>query len=242
MNINSSPFAIVIPCFRDAENIPFVVAGLNKYIPHAKIIIVDDSPSSEQKKLQQFAAKHKDLTVMFRTGKLGRGNAVLAGLKKALEDKNITHIFEMDADTSHDPHDIKKFLPLTKKADVVIGSRYVRGSNIENWPKQRIFFSSLINGLFLRLLLNLPLHDYTNGYRMYNRRAAEFLLKTPMKQSGFLLLSETAFVLHHAGFILTEVPITFTDRKYGKSSVGIQELLSSLMGAFTIRFFHEKDR
>ena len=99
--------------------------------------------------------------------------------------------------------------------------------------------SKLINSALLNLLFNLGIHDYTNGYRMYNRRAAEYLLSITLHETGFLLLSESAYQLKRAGFTLAEVPITFTDRKHGVSSVHATDMLVALYGAFRVRFVYK---
>jgi dolichol-phosphate mannosyltransferase len=154
-------------------------------------------------------------------------------------DKNIQYVFEMDADTSHDAKDLTKLLKKKKSADMIIGSRYVPGSKIVNWPKKRLYMSKLINSILLNLLFHIGIHDYTNGYRLYNRKTAEYLLGITLHEKGFLLLSESAYKLKRAGFTMQEVPITFTDRKYGASSVRSRDMLIALYGAFKIRFVYK---
>ncbi len=230
--------AIIIPSYNDAENIPLVVEGIRLVTPRAKIIIVDDSNEHEKKKLRSFARKQKGLQIIERKVKSGRGSAVLDGFKEALLDKHIQYVFEMDADTSHDAKDLTKFLKKKKSADMIIGSRYLPESKIVNWPKRRLFMSKLINSVLLNLLFNLGIHDYTNGYRLYNRKTAEYLLGITLHEKGFLLLSESAYQLKRAGFTLAEIPITFTDRKYGASSVHTIDMFVALFGAFKIRFVY----
>jgi len=231
--------AIIIPSYNDAENIPLVVQGIRSVVPRAKIIIVDDSNRQQKHKLKSFASKQKELIIIERKVKGGRGSAVLDGFKEALLDKNIEYVFEMDADTSHDAKDLTKFLKKKKSADMIIGSRYIKGSKIVNWPKKRLFMSKLINSILLNLLFNIGIHDYTNGYRLYNRKTAEYLLSIALHEKGFLLLSESAYKLKHAGFTIHEVPITFTDRKYGASSVHSKDMFIALYGAFKIRFVYK---
>ncbi len=231
--------AIIIPSYNDAENIPLVVKGIRSVTPRAKIIIVDDSNEQQKKKLRSFAKKQKGLKVVEREGKGGRGSAVLDGFREALLDKSTEYVFEMDADTSHDAKDLTKFLKNKKSADLIIGSRYIKGSKIVNWPKKRLFMSKLINSALLNLLFRLGIHDYTNGYRMYDRKSAEYLLSITLHETGFLLLSETAYKLKRAGFTMSEVPITFTDRKYGVSSVHIKDIFIALYSAFKIRFVYK---
>jgi dolichol-phosphate mannosyltransferase len=230
--------AIIIPSYNDAENIPLVVKGIRSITREAKIIIVDDSNEEQKKKLRSFAKKQKGLQLIERKIKSGRGSAVLDGFREALSDKRIQHVFEMDADTSHSPKDLPKFIKKQGSADLIIGSRYLPTSQIVNWPKRRLFMSRLINSALLNAMFNLGIRDYTNGYRMYNRKAAEYLLGVTLHEKGFLLLSESAYQLKRAGFSITEVPITFTDRKHGVSSVRATDLLTSLYGAFKIRFIY----
>jgi dolichol-phosphate mannosyltransferase len=231
--------AIIIPSYNDAKNIPLVVKGIRLVTPQAKIIIVDDSNEQEKKKLRSFAKTQNKLQIIERKVKSGRGSAVLDGFREALLDKHIQYVFEMDADTSHDAKDITKFLEKKKSADLIIGSRYIPGSKVVNWPKKRLFMSKLINSVLLNLLFNLGIHDYTNGYRLYNRKAAEYLLSITLHEKGFLLLSESAYKLKRAGFNLAEVPITFTDRKYGVSSVHATDMFVALFSAFKVRFIYK---
>ncbi|HUC88271.1 MAG TPA: glycosyltransferase [Candidatus Binatia bacterium] len=231
--------AIIIPSYNDAENIPLVVKGIRLVSPLAKIIIVDDSNEKQKKKLRNFVQKQKGVSLIERVGKGGRGSAVLDGFKAALKDKNIQYVFEMDADTSHTGKDLPKFYENKKTADLIIGSRYLKESKVVNWPKKRLYQSMLINSVLLNALFHLGIRDYTNGYRMYNRKAAKFLIGTTLHEKGFLLLSESAYKLKSAGYSLAEVPITFTDRKYGESSVQPKDLITSLYGAFKIRFIYK---
>ena len=233
--------AIIIPSYNDAENIPLVVKGIRLVTPRAKIFIVDDSNEQEKKKLRSFAKKQDGVQIIERKVKSGRGSAVLDGFREALLDKHIQYVFEMDADTSHSAKDLTKFLNEKQSADMIIGSRYIAESKVVNWPKKRLYMSKFINAVLLNLLFNLGIHDYTNGYRLYNRKAAEYLLGMTLHEKGFLLLSESAYQLKRAGFNLAEVPITFTDRKYGVSSVHATDMLIALFGAFKIRFIYRYD-
>lgn len=227
--------AVIIPSYNDIDNLPLVLAGLEKEIAGATYIIVDDSSAQEKKKIPQLKKQFPQIVVIERKKKSGRGSAVLEGFRYALANKQIAYVIEMDADTSHDPRDLPRFLKKLGKADLIIGSRYQKESHIINWPLQRVIMSSIINKFFLRFLLQLSITDYTNGYRLYARKAAEYLINAKLHETGFLLLSETAFQLKKAGFSIDEVPITFTDRKFGKSSVTFGDLMDNLFGAFRIR-------
>lgn len=235
--MKTSHIAIIIPTINESENIPILLRGIFQNLPDAYVVIVDDSGEKEHKKLQQKIKKQKmNILLLKRTKKSGRGSAVLYGMKEALKNKQIQYFFEMDADLAHDPKELHIFLG-KEKADLVIGSRYLSKSVIMDWPIRRLFLSKLIN-TFLSLWLDLRLSDYTNGYRLYSRKAVTFLLGQHLYEKGFIALSEVAYVLKKNKFTIKEVPITFTDRKYGKSNADIKELISSLKGALRIRFLH----
>jgi len=228
--------AVIIPTYNESSSIDILLKRIYKILPHAKIFIVDDSMLTENKKLKE-KTKNSRVKVISRMQKLGRGSAVMVGFREALKDKDIKYFFEMDADLSHLPAEFPIFFEKIKKenADLVIGSRYLDGSATIDWPKWRIIMSKLAN-LYLNILLNLKLTDYTDGFRLYTRNAVEFLTKEKFKTSGFILLSESSYKLRLNKFVITEVPIHFVDRKYGKSSMGPRELFYSLFGILKVRF------
>ncbi len=228
--------AIIIPTYKEILNITILVKRILTIFPKSKIIIVDDSPREENKTLQKHFQKYKDIVSIYsRFNKYGRGSAVITGFKEALKDKTIDFFFEMDADLAHDPEEIINFLKKRNKADLIIGSRYLYESKITRWPLRRLIMSKAIN-FFLRMWLGLNLSDYTNGFRMYNRKSLEFLCVVPLKEKGFVSLSEIAYKLNCAGFKIAEVPISFTDRRFGKSNAGIREHFNSLIGVMRIPF------
>ncbi len=234
MNLKALRIAIIIPTFKELENITILTKRIIAIFPKAKIIIVDDSPIEDNRKLQNtFKKNNPNIRIISRLKKDGRGSAVILGFKEALKYKTIDYFFEMDADLAHNPKEITSFLKKRNDADLIIGSRYLTGSKINSWPLKRLILSKAIN-FFLRIWLGLNLSDYTNGFRMYNRKSLEFLCVLPLKEKGFIALSEIAFKLKKAGFKISEVPITFTDRRFGKSNAGIRELLSSFIGVIRI--------
>ncbi len=228
--------AIIIPTYKEIENITILVNKILTLFPSAKIIIVDDSPSKENRALQKYFQKYKGtISIISRLKKDGRGSAVITGFKQVLKNKNIDFFFEMDADLAHNPEEISVFLKKKNEADIIIGSRYLSKSKIIEWPLRRLIMSKTIN-LFLTFWLGLNLSDYTNGFRMYNRKSLEFLCGLPLKEKGFIALSEIAYKLKKAGYKIAEVPISFTDRRYGKSNAGIKEHFNSLIGVLRIPF------
>ena len=234
---------IIIPSYNEAANIEILTKRIFLYLPEAKIIIVDDSNPKENSSIKKYVRERnppaggKKIILISRLKKLGRGSAVIDGLKEMLKNKSINYFFEMDADLAHNPQDFQKFLVSMKstKADLVIGSRYLEKSKIIKWPLKRLILSKIIN-TFINIWLGLKLSDYTNGFRLYNRKAVDFLIKAKLKEKGFIALSEIAFKLKKNKFKIAEVPINFTDRKYGKSSAGVGEFAWSLIGIIRIRF------
>lgn len=231
--------AFIIPSYNESQNIIPLINKIRKYFPKSKIIIVDDSNTREKIKIKKLLSKQKDKGVSYfpRNKKMGRGSAVIEGLQTALKDKNITHFFEMDADLSHNPKEARKFISKMKKdnSDLIVGSRYLSGSEILKWARWRVVMSKIINK-FLSLLLGLKLSDYTNGYRLYNRKSVEFLTNIKLVSKGFIVLSETAYKLKKNGFKISEVPTTFVERQYGKSSYGNRELITALVNILIVRF------
>lgn len=233
--MKGSEIAIIIPSFNEKKNFEILLKDIQRFLPDARIVIVDDSPPDKTRELTDFLHREYPNTILISRGqKLGRGSAVLTGLSEALKDKNVRYLFEMDADLAHAPSEFERFLALKDTNDLVIGSRYMAGSNIVKWPLRRLVQSKVINA-GLNMWLGLRLTDYTNGFRLYSRKAAEFLVKAHLRESGFIALSEIAYKLKQNGFRIAEVPISFRDRTAGASNANMKELVRSLMGAIRIR-------
>jgi dolichol-phosphate mannosyltransferase len=234
MNSWDKKLVVILPAYNESENLRILLRKIHDVVPHARIIIVDDSDTPEDTKALKNT--YKNVEVITRHKKLGRGSAVLEGFKYALKDTSLEYFIEMDTDLSHDP----KQIPLLKeahvknKAHLVVGSRYIQGSKIVNWPLRRIVMSKVIN-FNLRFWLKVRLYDFTNGFRFYTRAAVKELLTVGLHEKGFIVLSESVYILNKKGYKIIEVPITFVDRIHGTSSVGVQELYNSLTGAFRIK-------
>ena len=228
---------IILPVYNEKDTIHQLVEGIFRILPKSGIILVDDSDEKNHTFIADQVRKNqsegRNIQIIRRNTKLGRGSAVLSGFRRGLTNKEADYFIEMDSDLSHDPKELPLFF-IGNKADVIIGSRYLPQSKIVNWPYRRLILSRIIN-LFLRMWLRIGLTDYTNGYRLYSRKAIEFLARQKFKESGFIFLSESAYALHRAGFHFSEIPTTFVDRKEGKSSVTIPDLFIALIGAVRIR-------
>ena len=231
--------AIIIPTYNEAKNIDELVKKINNQINNVIIFIVDDSPLPE---IKIICKKYKNLRYFHRKKKKGRGSAVLFGIKKALKDKKIKIIIEMDADFSHRPQELKKKINYfnQKKIDLLISSRYLQGSKILNWSLSRRIFSILSN-LLARIFLRINLSDFTNGFRFYSIRSARKIIKNCGNiGDGFIILSEIIVVLSNSNFIIKELPTTFINRSRGESSVNLRLLLQSFFGLIKLSLIKNK--
>src|ERR1035437_9639934 len=198
---NYKDIAVVIPSYNEVKNIRILIKGILKELPGAKIIIIDDSSKTENKKLRLIVKGKRNVVLISRFKKGGRGSAVLEGFRETLKDKNIEYVFEMDSDLAHDPREMERFIKKKDEGvcDFIIGSRYLPGGKIINIATSRTIMSRLINK-FLYYWLGINLSDYTSGFRLYKRNSIEFLVKTKLKSKGFIALSESAYKLHISGY------------------------------------------
>jgi len=229
--------AIIIPCYNEEENISTLIRLIKKKIK-AYIIIVDDSPNDFTKKL---IYKKKNIYYFKRKGKLGRGSAVLFGLKKAIIFKKVNLFIEMDADLSHSPTELNRNINYFKNnsLDLLIASRYLKHSTIINWPISRRIFSYLSNFL-ARILLRIPVSDYTNGFRIYSKRATEVITKKAGKiGDGFIILSEILLILHNNNFKIADIKSKFVNRVRGNSSINFKLIKESFVGLIKL-FLNKK--
>ena len=225
--------SIIIPTFKEKENIENLINLIKSEIEISKIIIVDDSPNEEIKnEIRIF----DDVEYIYRGKKLGRGSAVIEGLNFSQKNFNSEIFVEMDADLSHDPKELKENLKLFKKnnCDLLISSRYLKESKIINWPFSRKIFSYLANRL-ARFLLGIPISDYTNGYRIYSKNAVNHISNNCGNiGDGFIILSEILVQLYYNGFKVGETKSKFVNRTRGESSLNLKEILNAFFGLLKI--------
>ena len=216
---------VVIPTYNEALNLPILVPRLLAVKPDAEILVVDDgSPDGTAD-----VARQLGLRVLERTTKAGRGGAVMAGFRAGLETGGYDAYLEIDADVSHQPEELPRFFDAAERADMVVGSRYLEGARIEGWSWRRRAWSRMSNRM-IRSVLGVPLTDFTNGFRLYSPRAVEYLAAAPLRETGYITLSEWAYALHAAGMPLTEVPTVFINRRLGTSNMSAAEALNALRG------------
>ena len=220
---------IVIPTYNEKKNIKILIIKILKNFNNIEIIIVDDSPDQEIKKI---LSEFNTVFYIHREKKLGRGSAVLKGMNYALEKNDFTHLIEMDADLSHNPEEIEKNLNFITEnnVDLLISSRYLKESKIINWPLKRKVLSFFAN-LLAKFFLKVPVKDYTNGFRIYSKNAVRHVVKEcGQVGDGFIILSEIFVQLYYNNFKVSYMPTIFVDRVMGKSNVTLKEILNSLLG------------
>jgi dolichol-phosphate mannosyltransferase len=229
--------AIVTPSYNEVENILILIKRIRVILPSTKIIIVDDSSIKVNKKIKKIVSRDKQIILISRYKKLGRGTAIIKGFKEAFKDSKIRYVFEMDSDLAHDPKEFNRFFKKNKNQDydLIIGSRYLPGGKIKNIAKNRIIPSKIIN-IFLRIWLNIDVSDFTSGFRLYSRKAIGILISSDIKSKGFITLSETLYKIKLANLRIGEVPITWNYRIHGKSNVDLNEFIVSLYFIIKMRF------
>jgi dolichol-phosphate mannosyltransferase len=226
--------AMVLPTFNEALNLPHLVPRILE-VPCVDVIVVDDgSPDGTgamaDDMVQHFAPR---LSVIHRTSKSGRGGAVMAGFREAIQ-RDYQWFGEMDADQSHRPEELPSLIDAVGRADMVVGARYVPGGAIEGWPFRRRIWSRCSNAI-IRVALGVPMHDFTNGYRLYSRRAVEVLTGAQLKETGYISLSEWAYTIHRAGLAITEMPTVFINRRLGESNMSASEAVGAIRALLRMR-------
>ena len=230
MKLYVKNIGIVIPAFNEENNIVKLIKKIKSKFKDSSIVIVDDS--LHKKTWHLIRRKELKVNYIHRGKKLGRGSAVMVGLKKLIKKKKIKVFIEMDADFSHDPAELPRNINYFCKnsLDLLIGSRYLKKSKIINWSLSRRIFSLLANFL-ARSLLKIPIYDFTNGYRIYSKRSVKVVIKDCGKiGDGFIILSEILVALYINNLKIQEIESIFVNRKRGESSVNFKLILESLFG------------
>jgi len=219
---------VIVPTYNERDNIPIVVSQLIA-IPGVRVLVVDDgSPDGTGAVADTLAAGAGGrVSVLHRTGPRGLGVAYIDGMRQALA-SDATHICQMDADLSHNPADVARLLAATADADVVIGSRYVPGGRIENWPKRRRVLSAFANR-YIRTITGLRMRDCTSGFRCWRREALERVPLDRIASNGYAFLVELVWEAAANGCRVGEVPITFVERRQGASKLSGHVVIESVI-------------
>ena len=212
---------VIIPTYNEKENIEAIIKAILKLPRVFEILIIDDgSPDGTGKIVKNLQKPHKDFLHMIeREGKQGLGTAYIAGFKWAIANQ-YEYIFEMDADFSHDPNDLIHLHDacLNQNADLAIGSRYISGVNVVNWPMGRVLMSYFAS-VYVRFITRMKIMDTTAGFKCYHRKVLETIKLDKIRLKGYAFQIEMKFTTCKYGFKIVEVPIIFTDRKQGASKM-----------------------
>jgi dolichol-phosphate mannosyltransferase len=230
---------VVIPTYNEAANIEGIVrataAELRRLVPesHHILIVDDNSPDGTGAIADRLAEDNPEVEVLHRAAKTGLGHAYLAGFARALA-SGAEVVVEMDADFSHDPRYLEPILEAARDADLVLGSRYVPGGGIEDWGIVRRLISRG-GGLYARVILGVPIHDLTGGFKAIHRRVLEGIQLETVRAEGYVFQIEVTYRALLAGFKVTEVPIVFRDRSVGTSKMSSRIALEAMWAVPMLR-------
>jgi dolichol-phosphate mannosyltransferase len=226
---------VVVPTYNERDNLPLLVRGVLAY-PGFRMLIVDDaSPDGTGAVADALSAEHPGrIEVMHRTGRRGLGRSYIDGLRLAVGRSDVDLICQMDADLSHDPQYLPALTAAAGTADVVIGSRYLNGVSVVNWPLHRIFLSTFANR-YIRAVTGLSATDCTSGFRCWRREALAQIPLDAMVSDGYSFLVEMLFDAARNGCRMTEVPIIFVERRQGQSKLSSAVLLESFIMPWRLR-------
>ncbi|MDQ1541498.1 MAG: dolichol-phosphate mannosyltransferase [Actinomycetota bacterium] len=218
---------VIIPTFQERENLSSIVGRVRASVPTAHVLVADDnSPDGTGKVADELASDDDQVHVLHRAAKEGLGAAYVAGFEWAL-DEGYDVIVEMDADGSHQPEQLPRLLDALETADVVLGSRWVPGGEVSNWPKSREFLSRGGN-MYTRIVLGLPLRDATGGYRAYRAKVLRAFDLTTVRSQGYCFQVDLAWRSWQRGYRVVEVPITFVERVLGASKMSRKIVFEAL--------------
>lgn len=219
--------AVLIPTYNERENLPIAVRGVRSAVPTADVVVLDDaSPDGTGAVADALAAEDPQVHVIHRAGKEGLGAAYLAGFRWAL-DQGYDAVVEMDADGSHRPEHLPSLLAAAADADAVIGSRWVSGGKVVNWPVHRKALS-VGGNLYVKVLLGMPVNDATAGFRVYRADALRRMGLEDVASQGYCFQTDLTWRAVRSGLTVVEVPITFVEREVGASKMSRDIMTESL--------------
>jgi len=228
---------IIIPTYDERQNLGPISEAVLRIAPESHILFVDDNSPDGTGDLAEELRKSDDrINVLHRTEKSGLGRAYVAGFKWALE-RDYALVFEMDADFSHDPREIPIFVKAAETADLVLGSRYVNGIRITNWPLSRLLLSKAAAS-YVRLITGMPVTDPTGGYKCYRRAVLQAIDLDSIMSSGYSFQVEMSHTAWIKGFRIAEIPIIFEDRRSGYSKMNTAIAREALQIVWKLAFRH----
>ncbi len=225
---------VIIPTYNEISNIEKMLTTLDQMHPSLNVLIIDDgSPDGTAQIVKSFQTKKSNLHILERKGKLGLGTAYIKGFKWALE-KGFEAIVTMDCDFSHDPEAIPSFTNKIGEYDLVVGSRYIGGIRIMNWPMQRLLLSYFAS-IYARFITGIPFSDSTGGFNCYSRKALSTINLDKIFSIGYAFQIELKYKVWSLGLPSFENPITFFERTVGKSKMSRKIILEAVINVFRLR-------
>ena len=219
---------VIIPTYNERDNLPVIAARLLA-LPDVRVLVVDDgSPDGTGAIADDLARANDRIEVLHRTGPRGLGRSYVDGMRHALARTSATHICQMDADLSHDPDDVPRLLAASADADLVVGTRYIPGGELRNWAAHRVLLSGVANH-YVRAITRLPIHDVTSGFRCWRRELLERLPLASLRSDGYAFQVEMAWEAQQAGGRISELPITFIERRQGTSKMSAGVIAESIL-------------
>jgi dolichol-phosphate mannosyltransferase len=226
---------VIVPTYNERENLPQMAERVLALAAPVDLLVVDgNSPDGTGKIADELAAKHPQVRVLHRPSKEGLGRAYCAAFAWALEQR-YDFIMEMDGDFSHNPDDIPKFLEAARNADLVLGSRYLNGIRVINWPLSRLMLS-IGAARYVRFITGMPFTDPTGGFKCFRRRALESTDLKSIKSNGYSFQIEMTHKIWRQGMTVAEVPIIFTERIHGHSKMSRHIIWEALFMVWSLLF------
>jgi dolichol-phosphate mannosyltransferase len=233
--MSQSDVLVIVPTYNEKENIGLLVPEIKRLLPAVHILVVDDnSPDGTSAIVKDLSRTHDGVFILDRPAKEGLGKAYIGGFRWALE-RSYRYVFEMDADFSHDPKYLPDFLAAIEESDLVIGSRYIKGVNVVNWPMSRLLLSYFAN-MAARIITGVPVLDCTGGFKCFRRRVLETIDLDKIDSSGYSFQIEVNYMAWKNGFRIREIPIVFTDRRRGVSKMSTKIIREALVLLWKLRF------
>ncbi len=225
---------VITPTYNEMDNISRLIPLLLDSYSDLDILVIDDnSPDGTGDYIEGLSKQEPRIKMIRRSRKLGLGTAYIAGFKYALQ-HDYDYVFEMDADFSHDPKEIRNFLEAVKKYDLVLGSRYVRGVNVINWPMRRLLLSYFANK-YTRFITGMPIQDATGGFKCFRKSVLESINLDKIRSNGYAFQIEMTFKAWKKGFKVGEIPIIFVDRVKGTSKMSRKIVREAIFMVWKLR-------
>jgi dolichol-phosphate mannosyltransferase len=226
---------VIIPTYKEAENIERIIKKTLSVSPRLEVLVIDDnSPDNTGDLVEKIAERNKKVHLIRRSGKMGLGTAYVKGFQFTIQN-GYDFAFEMDADFSHNPDDLPRFIELLGDYDLIIGSRYIKGISVVNWPMKRLLLSYFAC-LFARVVTGVPVKDLTSGFKCYSKKALSVVDWNCFTVDGYGFQIQSVFCIYRTGLKFKEIPIIFVERSEGESKMSKRIVWEAFWLVWKLRF------